>query len=234
MSNTKLFIGIDNGNAGATAVIDENRKILAVFKYDPSDRLCFYHKLKPYREKYESIFAFIEEPIVVYGLAHQTAPFETIGRHKMMLEILDIPYKTGSPRETAPDNWKKHLNLLEEAKSISKADKTRLSELTKELKSIEARALAHKYKVSSKAKEYICPEEQKLREEYKQCKSEINAIKSARKTNIKQLSVTTCLRLFPEAEKYLKKEKAKKYIWDDDMAEALLLAECGRIVYAKN
>lgn len=231
---TNLFIGIDNGKAGATAIIDENRSIVDVFKYDPKDTMYFYKKLKPYVEQADSLFAYIEEPIVVYGLAHQTAPFETIGRHKMMLEILGISYACGSPRETSPNNWKKHLNLLDAAKEISKADKARLSELRAQKKSLEAQALSKGYKLKSRTKEYLGEAEKNFQLEYKLCTSEMDKIKKGRKTGIKQLSVDTCLTLFPDAGKYIKKVTSRSESWDDDMAEALLLAECGRILNAKN
>ena len=83
----KLFIGIDNGKHGAIALINLEGDILDAFKYNELEPTLLYDKLSVNIDKYD-MYAFVEKPIVVYGLAHQTAPFETVGRHKMTLEIL--------------------------------------------------------------------------------------------------------------------------------------------------
>lgn len=226
------YIGIDNGKNGAMAIVEfaKNRKIVDVLKYDSENPLVFYNALKEYDPA--KCFAYLEEPIVVYGLAHQTAPYETIGRHKMTLEILGISYTVGSPRMTSKENWKNILGLKGKADQASKAAAEELSMLNKKLKTVVAEAEKSGYskaQLKSSKKEYM-PEKLKIyKEEYKTIQKEIGKNKSERKARVKQVSLDYCLEIYPDSLKFLEKSRSSKL--DDDIAEALLLAECGRIVY---
>lgn len=228
----RLYVGIDNGKNGAIALIDSKRNILELFKYDISDTTLLYKKLKEFLENYE-IFAFLEAPIVVYGLSHQTSPFETIGRHKMTMEILKIPYRIGSPAAFG-DNWKKIIGLYEDAKTASLKTNKDIVALNKQAKAIVAKAELLGYDEKSLKSDkiaYMSKELAELAEEYRTLKKKVASLKGEKKHNVKNTSIEKCLELFPEAEKLIKKsERAKLHKYDDDMAEALLLAECARVL----
>ena len=237
MNREKLFIGIDNGKHGATAVIDIDRNILKTFKYEEGNTLKLYEELKEYSENYK-LYAFIEKPIVVYGLAHQTAPFETIGRHKMTLEILKIPYRIGDPAATSPTNWKRIIGLFETAKDASRENSKEISALNKQARQIVAQAellgLSEDHLKADKIA-YMQPEIAKLANDYRNLKKKVAKLRGEKKASVKQTSVDACLRIFPESNAYIEKfgksGKALKNKYDDDIAEAILLAECGRTLY---
>lgn len=233
----KLFIGIDNGKQGAIALIDIERNIIDAFKYDETNTLLLYEKIKPYTEEYD-IHAFVESPIVVYGLAHQTSPFETIGRHKMTLEILNIPYRMGSPAANDPNNWKKIIGIYDEAKVAATKNTKDISNLNKRAREIRIRAellgYGEKNLLSDKIA-YMDKELEPLATEFRDLKKQVAKLKGIKKENVKNTSVEACLEFFPESAQYIEKksktsrELKKKY--DDDIAEALLLAECGRTLF---
>lgn len=233
-----LFVGIDNGKHGAIAIIDEDKNILDVFKYDSTDTTKFFNLLIEYRKEHR-IYAFIEKPIVVYGLAHQTSPFETIGRHKMTLEILKIPYEVGDPAATSPNNWKKIIGLFDDAKAASKANTKEISALNKKAKELKEKAedieVGGSEKIVKDKIAYMDPELAKIAEEFRSIKKQIGSLRKDKKHSVKQTSVEACLKMFPDSEKYiLKSGRATKNKYDDDIAEAILLAECGRVTYGTN
>lgn len=226
----RYYVGIDNGKHGAIAVITDKRKIVEVFKYDVKNVLLPYERLM----KYKISHAFIEMPIVVHGLAHQTAPFETIGRHKKTLDILRIPYTEGSPLSTAKDNWKYQLGLKAGMKIEEEKQKEGLRAIRTELKELEALIVSSGYTVKNikaSKKTFRCEAEQSMHVKYKALKKAEGSHKDARKDGVKALSIELCLKLFPEALEHIQKPVTKRnpeIRYDDDIAEALLLAECGR------
>lgn len=228
----KAFIGIDNGKHGAISIIDLEKNILDCFKYDETNTLIFYHKLKDLTEHYE-LRAFVEKPIVVYGLAHQTAPFETVGRHKMMLEILGIPYQMGDPLATSRFNWKKIIGLYEKAKDASTKNSSEVAAANKRLRELKVQAELMGSSADNLAHDkiaYMNEDMAKMATEFRELKKKVSSLKGAKKKSVKQTSVDACLELFSDSEKFIKKSgKTLKY--DDDMAEAILLAECGRTLY---
>lgn len=237
MNKEHLFVGIDNGKHGAVAIINMERHILDAFKYDELNTLLLYEKLKPYTEEYE-LHAFVESPIVVYGLAHQTSPFETIGRHKMTLEILKIPYKMGSPASNDPNNWKKIIGIYDEAKAAATKNTKDISTFNKRAREIKIRAELMGYgekNLTSDKIAYMNKDFAALATEYREIKKRVAKLKGDKKENVKTTSIDACLEFFPEAEIYIKKQakttRALKKKYDDDIAEALLLAECGRTLY---
>jgi hypothetical protein len=235
MEKKRLFIGIDNGKQGATAIIDENQHIVEVFKYDEKVTTKLYDRLRSYTEEYE-LCAFVEKPIVVYGLAHQTSPFETIGRHKMTLEILNIPYRLGDPAATSSTNWKKIIGLFEDAKSASTKNTKKISDFNKKAREIKVQAELLGYSVEDLKSGKIAYMEDRMAElstRYREIQKEIGKLKKEKKHDVKQTSVDACLQRFPESIQYIEKSgRAIKNKYDDDMAEAILLAECGRTLYA--
>lgn len=230
-----LFIGIDNGKQGAVAIIDEDKNILNVLKYDEKDPLCFYTFIKQYCDDSTEIRAFIEKPIVVYGLAHQTSPFETIGRHKMALEILGIPYMIGDPLSGSASNWKRIIGLFEKANSAAKENTKEISAINKRVRELKIQAEFLGFSERELKEEklaYMNKNIVGLAEEYRTLKKEISKLKRDKKQNVKQTSVDACLSMFKDAEKFISKSsKSSKTKYDDDIAEALLLAECGRTLY---
>ena len=171
-----LFIGIDNGKHGAIALIDLEKNILDAFKYDEFNTTLFYDKLKEYESEY-NMYAFIEKPIVVYGLAHQTAPFETIGRHKMTLEILKIPYKMGDPAATSASNWKKIIGLFDSAKSAAYGNSKEIAALNKKAKEIKTEAEVMGYDEENLLKDktaYMSKELEAYALEYREIKKKIH------------------------------------------------------------
>lgn len=230
----KLFIGIDNGKHGAIALINLEGDILDAFKYNELEPTLLYDKLSANTDKYD-MYAFVEKPIVVYGLAHQTAPFETVGRHKMTLEILGIPYRMGDPAATSASNWKKIINLYKDAKDAAYGNSKEISALNKEAKKlvVQAEMLESDEQDLAKGKlAYMNKELEEIALKYREIKKQVAKLKKTKKSDVKQVSIDACLELFPDAEKYILKSgrsKVKKY--DDDIAEALLLAECGRTLY---
>lgn len=234
MTKESLFIGIDNGKHGATAIIDIDRNILKTFKYEEGNTLKLYNELKDYIEDY-NLYAFVEKPIVVYGLAHQTAPFETIGRHKMTLEILKIPYKVGDPAATSSTNWKKIIGLFETAKDASRENSKEISALNKEAKNLvyqaEELGLSEDHLKADKIA-YMEPKIAGIANRYREIKKKVAKLRGDKKSSVKQTSIDACLKLFPEAINHIEKSKrAVKNKYDDDIAEAILLAECGRTLY---
>ena len=233
----KRFIGIDNGKNGAIAIIDVDRNIIDVFKYDETNTLLLYEKLKEYTGKYE-LYAFVESPIVVYGLAHQTAPFETIGRHKMTLEILKIPYRMGTPLANDPYNWKRIINIYDEANEAAHKNTKEISALNKKAREIKVKAelLGYGERELKSAKIAYMPKElAELATEYRDLKKKVDKLKGEKKKDVKNTSVEACLRFFPESKEYIEKKsktsRALKKKYDDDLAEAILLAECGRTLH---
>lgn len=233
----KRFIGIDNGKNGAIAIIDIDRNIIDVFKYDELDPLLLYNKLKEYVGHYE-LYAFVENPIVVYGLAHQTAPFETIGRHKMTLEILKIPYRLGTPLANDSCNWKRIIGIYEEADEAAHRNTKDISALNKEAREIKVKAELLGYgekELKSDKIAYMSKDLAELASRYRELKKKVDKLKGEKKKNVKDTSIEACLRFFPESKEYIEKksktsrELKKKY--DDDLAEAILLAECGRTLH---
>lgn len=209
------------------------RNILDAFKYDDEKTTLLYEKLAPYKEHYD-LYAFVEAPIVVYGLSHQTAPFETVGRHKMTLEILEIPYKMGDPSATSKVNWKKIIGLYDSAKDASHKNSKDLSALTKEAKSIRTKAELMGYdekSLLSNKVTYMDEELASMAERYKEIKRESAKFRKEKKADVKQVSVDACLKLFPKSRKYLVKKSARATKMDDDLAESFLLAECGRTLF---
>lgn len=233
----KLFVGIDNGKHGAIAIIDVERNIIDAFKYDEMNPVLLYQKLKPYVENYE-LRAFVEKPIVVYGLAHQTTPFETIGRHKMTLEILGIPYKMGNPASNAIDNWKRIIGLFDDAKAAATQNTKDISALNKRAREIRVRAELLGYSERDLLSDKIAYMDKQLAElatELRNIKKQTAKLRGDKKSAVKNTSVDACLKFFPESNKYIeiqpKTKRAVKKKYDDDIAEALLLAECGRTLH---
>jgi hypothetical protein len=73
---------------------------------------------------------------------------------------------------------------------------------------------------------------EKLAIEYRTLKKAIAKLRKDKKSDVKQTSVDACLKLFPEAIKHIEKSgRATKNKYDDDIAEAILLAECGRTLH---
>ena len=214
----KLFLGIDNGKNGAMAIIDIERNIDKVFKYNVEKPTLLYEELSKYDFSKTEFYAFVEKPIVVYGLAHQTAPFETIGRHKMTLEILKIPYRMGDPAATSKENWKKILDLQEDAKVASRKNTKVVSELNKERKNIELKAQEFGLDRSDLAKSktaYLDPEAAKLALQWRENRKKLDACKREKKSDVKDVSINACLKLFPSALELIAKPRAKtkKFKW---------------------
>ena len=232
-----LFVGIDNGKQGATSIIDEDKNIIDVLKYDANEPLCVYNFLRRYCTEDYELKAFVEKPIVVYGLAHQTSPFETIGRHKMTLEILNIPYMLGDPLQNSPNNWKKIIGLFEEARSAATKNTKEISAINKRIKTIkiDAEFLGFsELQLKNDKLAYMSENLRVLAEEYRELKKEIAKLKKDKKQDVKQTSVQACLSLFKGSENFIQKSSRGKIKYDDDIAESILLAECGRTLYEQN
>ena len=232
----KRFIGIDNGKHGAIAIIDIERNIIDAFKYEESNTLLLYEKLKPYCNDNYELFAFLENPIIVYGLAHQSAPFEIIGRHKMTLEILGIPYRIGNPRANDPDNWKRIIGIFDNAKIAAHKNTKEISAFNKKIREIKVQAELLGYgehELRSDKIAYMDKNLVNLALEYRELKKKVSKLKDEKKKGVKETSIEACLQIFPDASQFieLKSKRSTKKKYDDDIAEAILLAECGRTLH---
>lgn len=125
----RIFIGCDPGQAGGFVVIDEDQKVMEVFK-TPDNRVEFISKLVDIKDKYPSAF-LIKERVhsqPVHGGKSNFTFGYNIGVLETCLTMSKIPFQ-----DITPQTWMKMYMLKKEKGEPQTSWKNRLKARAQEL-----------------------------------------------------------------------------------------------------